>query len=423
MAKQDEKSQLDRREFLRFFSGGSLGLTLVLCLCILTGCGGGGVGKLITSPSKATGTVVQPNVQVLPSDGSVTVAAQDANSVTLMGNVPALTAGQVIVSGVGEGLLRKVVSASSAGGSAVVQTQQATLEDVFQEADIQFHKDFVASDFKAQALRPGITIRNYAQPHDSGPSNTVELDFSNLTIGNDDEGNSIKLGGSASLTTSLDFDCQIHSFQLQSLKVAPTIASAMKLSANIKGKVTLLEKTIQIVVLRGEPIDVQAGIVPVVFVPILTINLEVKGSLETGVEVSMGSTASVQAGFQYQAGQLPTPIASVMKQFDASPQFNLYTSGTLEISPVDPDISLNLYGVAGPYVKVQLPALSFTAKRDSNPAQLELTGDADFKASAGAKFSIFGTHAADFEIGALDEKFEFFNQTIPFNGTVNVPVN
>lgn len=386
--------------------------------CNLTGCGGGGGGDTATIPP-STGTVMQPNVQVLPSDGSITVAAQDANSITLTGNVPAMTAGQVIVSGVGEGLLRKVVSASPAGGSAVIQTQQATLEDVFQEAHIQFHKDFLASDFTAQALHPGITLR----PHVSGPSNTIKLDFSKLTIGNDDNGVGIQLGGSASLTTSLDFDCQIHSYRLQSLKVAPTITSEMKLSAGFKGKTTLLNKTIQIIVLRGEPIDVQAGPVPVVFVPILTINMEVKGTLKTGVTVSMGSTTTVESGFEYQAGQSPTPIANITKQFDDSPQFNLYTSGTLAISPVDPDISLNLYGVAGPYVKVQLPLLEFEAKLGTNPAQLEITGDADFKASAGAKFSIFGTHAADFEIGALDEKFTFLSQTIPFNGTVSVPVN
>ena len=369
------------------------------------------------------GTVVQPNVTVLPSDGSVTVAAQDANSVTLTGSVPALTVGQVIVSGTGEGLLRKVVSASPAGGNAVVQTQQATLEDVFQEADIQFHKDFVASDFTAHDLHSGITIRNHAQPRDSGSGNTVDLDFSNLTIGNDDAGNAIQLGGSASLTTSLDFDCQIHSFRLQSLKVVPKITSEMKLTATIKSKATLLDKTIQLVVLRGEPIDIQAGVVPVIFVPILTINLEIKGSLETGVTVSMGSTTTVQAGFQYQAGQAPTPIANVTNQFDASPQFNLYNSGTLEISAIDPDISLNLYGVAGPYANIQIPDLKFQATLGADPAQLALTGDADFIASAGAKFSIFGTHAADFEVGALDKNFEFFNQTIPINGTVNVGVN
>jgi len=231
------------------------------------------------------------------------------------------------------------------------------------------------------------------------------------------------LGGSVKLKTSLDFDCQIQSFQLQTLKVVPTISSEMKLTVGIKSKVTVLDKKIQILVLRGQPIDIQAGPVPVVFVPILTVNLEIKGSLESGVQVSMGSTTTVQSGFQYQAGQLPTPIGSITKQFDASPQVNLFASGILEISPVEPNISLNLYGVAGPYVKVQLPALQFQAKLSSNPAQLALTGAADFKASAGAKFSIFGTHAADFELASLEDKFEFFNQTIPFDGTVTVGVN
>ena len=397
-------------------------IVLAFSMLSLTGCGGGG-GNSETPLPATTGTVVQPNVTVLPSDSSVIVAAQDANTVTLTGSVPALTAGQVIVSGAGEGLLRKVVSASPAGVSAIVQTQQATLEDVFQEADIKFHKDFVASDFKVQALRPGITLRNHARPSDSGPSNTIEVDFSKFTVGNDDQGNAIQIGGIASLKTSLDFDCQIHSFKLQTLKVAPTITSGMKLTAKIKSKTTLLDKSVQIVVLRGEPIDIQAGIVPVVFVPILTLNLEVKGTVEGGLQISMGSTTTVQTGFDYEAGQAPMPIASVTKQFDALPQFNLYGSGTLEISPIDPDISLNLYGVAGPYVKVQLPDLKFQATLGTSPAQLALTGAADFKASAGAKFSIFGTHAADFELGSLEEKFEFFNQTIPFDGTVKVGVN
>ena len=116
----------------------------LFCLSLLTlSCGGGNNSQ---SPS-STAVIVQPNVRVLPSDGSVTISNVTPTSVTLSGKVPALSPGIVLVSGQGEGMLRKVVSVASSGNSQVVQTVTATLPEVFKQADIKITKTFGPDDY------------------------------------------------------------------------------------------------------------------------------------------------------------------------------------------------------------------------------------------------------------------------------------
>ncbi|HOF90032.1 MAG TPA: Ig-like domain-containing protein, partial [Armatimonadota bacterium] len=102
------------------------GLTATLPLTVRVGPNG--------LPSEA---VLQEEVVVLPTDGSVTVQQTAGNTLVLGGASPTLQPGDIIVHDQPSYLLAKVVSATrTRSGDMMVETAPAAIEEAFRELDI-----------------------------------------------------------------------------------------------------------------------------------------------------------------------------------------------------------------------------------------------------------------------------------------------
>jgi len=414
------------RLHLRFSALSSIALLLAL---VLTGCGGGG-GNSGTPNGIAgqvapvtTGTIVQPNVTVLPSDGSVTVAAQDANTVTLTGNVPALNAGQVIVSGAGEGLLRKVLSASSAGSSATVQTQQATLEDVFQDADISVSKTLGPSDFSAVTpMIKGVHIApataGVLKPHDFSKALTVT--FANAKFPQDNP--IATLNGTGTITVGFNISASIHHFQLQSASFTPQITGALNVQLSSTGSQSLPDVKILLVHLQGEPILTAIGGIPIVFTPDIDIYATLGGSVQAGVTLSSNASVTVGETVSYDqaGGWQNTP--QFTQNFSLTPTLSAYANASFDFTPLRPEFHVAVDGIPGPYIALDMPKLNASLAAQITPPSVNLNVSGDFDGVAGFHAQLFHKDL-DYETPPLASHFDIYNNTFTGSGTVSVGIN
>ena len=407
----------------------AVGSTLGLCVLVasppfLSGCGSGGGGN---PGDGSTGTtVVRSAVRVLPTDGSVQIANVTDTSVTLSGaGVPALTPGAILVSGQDTGLLRKVVSATAANGQTVVQTEQTTLEDVFQQADIKISgRQFGLADFKNVQLAPGVTVsegtRSAAQPSRAVIKTlTFTLPPQNLAEGD----GRATAEGSVTITLSLDAQIQIDNYGVKHLLFTPTVVGDVALIGKGAYK-TAFSKSITYARLDGTPFTIQAGPVPLVFTPHFTLTLNASGSVDVGLILTSRAHVSAAAGAEYTRGTGWKTNLDWSKDGSFTAGRNLYATIDGSLTPAHVEIGLDLYGAASASLKADYPTVGFHLAHDSvAPAGLRFRETATYHCYAGYDVTILGKTLTSYDSGDfLNGTDQWADQFFPDNGGINLGV-
>ena len=369
---------------------------------------------------------MQPNVVVLPSDGSVTVANQVADSVTLAGSVPMLAPGSIIVSGAHKGLLRKVMSTTSSGGSTIVQTQQATLEDVFQDADIGVTKTLGPADFSSiTPMITGLSV-NHPVSQSSTAKNpkdlTVSLPLTFTHVKFPQNNPAAELNGTGNITLSFDAAISIHHFQLQTVRWVPHLTGILKVQLSSSASVNFSEAKILLAHLEGKPFDVQVGPVPVVFVPKIDLYATMGGNVTAGVTLTSNASVTADAGVEYDQSSGWHPITQINHTLDLVPTLSTYASASYDFTPLRTEFTLYVYDVAGPYVALDMPKLNATVTAHATPPSADVNIGGDINGEAGFHVKIFKLDV-DYQTPPLSAPFDIYHNTFVSTGTIIVGVS
>jgi len=260
--------------------------------------------------------------------------------------------GDVLVSGVTEatpfGLLRKV---SHIGKdfyyNIIVSTVPATLEEAIETGTIEINQELGPNDIASIA---SIKKRNgYLNPQGRYP-NEFYIDFNNVqdwyNMYSRDE---IALNGSIEFTQAIEFKVIIKNHKITEVTFANTVKEFIDLGVDLN--VDLLDYKYKTVVPGAswmlKPIVFMAGFVPVVVVPMISVN--VGFDIPIGISVATGITqeAIYSAGLQYTDSSWE-PIQDFSNNFTfISPT----PSASCDIKGyAGPQLDILLYGLAGPYV-------------------------------------------------------------------------
>ena len=414
----------------RFFVFSNIALGLLTLS--LTGCGGSGDAgpshPVAGGPGSvgAASTIVRPNVTVLPTNGSVTIAAQDANSITLTGNVPAFKVGQVIVSGAGEGLLRKVVSASPAGSNATIQTQQASLEDVFQEANISFSKMLAPSDFSSMTpMIAGVHVAPATAgvtPHDIDYSKSLAVTFANAKFPQDNP--IATLNGTGTITVGFDVKAAINYFHLQSASFTPYITGALNIQLSSTGSHDLPDVKALLLHLQGDPIFTEIGGIPIVFTPDIDVYATLGGNVKAGVTLSSDASVTVGEKVSYDQASGWQDVPQFDHNFNITPTLSAYADASFDFTPLRPELHVTIDGIPGPYIAIDMPKLNAKLLAQSSPPSVDVKVSGDFSGVAGFHAQIFHKDL-DYQTPPLESSFDIYDKTFanPSDGTVTVGVN
>jgi hypothetical protein len=364
---------------------------------------------------------------VLPDDGTVQIAGQTDSSLTLTGEVPSIKPGDVLVSSAGYGLLRKVVGVQRSRGAVIVQTEQGTLEDVFQQLDFHFSKTLTPDDIiLPETLPEGVTILR------GRSGSRVDVFTVEVAVRDKVLYGSKKAGILASgiLRFKLGFDVASRIMFPSRLvyfhaTVNTAVEAELQVKANVSFKRVESKQPLLPFPIYGKPIWVPTGtFVPLIFVPVLDIYAGFEGTAATGLELAVVANVTCKAGCEFAngfwrpVGEL-NPNLELPSGFVLNPYLNLSAQTYTAV-----ESSLLIYGLVGPYFRVKDPYVegSWTFKPLPGPTYVvDLFGGV--QADAGAKVEVLGRTLARFDKeGVLDFRYHFPLFPMTFFGSGDVPV-
>ena len=380
---------------------------------------------LVLSSALSAPTVIPDTTEVLTetitqylseisSDGAVFTFTQSTSGLN------ALAPGDVMVSdattNAPNGFLRKVTTVSSAGGQVVVETEEATLEEAIETGEAQVSRVLHPDDIQGGALMKGVTLAVAPQIH-NGLYFLYTLD---KVVLYDDDGNldttndQITADGSIRLEPSFNFGLKVRWFQLKELSFTTSANEKAELEIKAEVEYPLIKEEKEIARHYFNPITVMIGPLPVVIVPVLTINVGVDGSVHVGVTTGVTQQATLRAGLEY-ADDTWSPVSDFSNQFNYNPPA---LSAGLDLKGyAGAQLSLMLYGVTGPYAKVNA-YLKLEADLGAVPWWTLYGG---LEVPVGVKIEVLSHLIAGYETTIIDYKLPLAQAQ--FNNPPNLPSN
>lgn len=360
--------------------------------------------------------VIPPTTKVISPDTNqyLQSVSQDGSEFTFSQTTPeleALAIGEFIVSGVTEaapnGYLRKVISVTNQGGSVVVDTEPAVLEDAIENGSIYIDNPLLPTQVIHSSALPGVSIQSSV----AATSATFYYEVDGVVL-YDEDGNisttndQVRANGSIEFEMDYEFYLNIQNFELRNLTFANRNSTRDTIEIVSEHDLASLKEEKVLASQTFTPLTVMIGPVPVVFVPRLDVVVGVDGSVKLGISTSVSHELSMRAGVEYVAPTGWRPIAELTNQFTFTPP-HVTLEATFK-GYYGARFNLYLYGVAGPYVKVT-PFLELKIQPLETPWWVLYGGldvPAGFKVVEGLQQigDLFVLKLDDFEVAAIGVK-------------------
>jgi len=305
-------------------------------------------------------------------------------------NTYAFTQGDLIVSSVGNGLLRKIESITQTSNDVKLQTSQATLVDLIQQGDVDFKESLSLSKIKSiKYYYPGISL------------DTVSIKSTNATLFNWDINAEIYpqiwLQGNFQYTSDFILQIQISILQgLKKVKFGFEGTEEFNL-ALIAGKQFTLNKQITLATVYFVPILIPLPVPPfaIVIAPVLDVKLGLDGYANANISTTLAQNFTIETGIQYLKDGGWSSYMNYDKSFNYTPpQLNVNAGAEAFLKP---ELRMLIYNLIGPYVNGKGYG-KIEADLTQNPWWKMYYG---LKMSAGVKATILSVLLFDFSVGDL----------------------
>jgi hypothetical protein len=274
---------------------------------------------------------------------ALSAVSADGSTLTFSGTTTQLSGlepGDVLCLGVSDltpnGLLRSVISVEESGGDVIVTTEQATLEEAVQEGHLGFSGTLDSGEIIPTALGSG--TRLITSPQNVTPR-ALNLDLTDVQVLP-----GVYCSGEISFDVDLEFDLDIDWFTLEHCLFLIGVNYDAELEFEITAEAEAIEETVEVGSIRFPPIIVPAGIL-LVFVPELSLNVGVDGSMTRGMNARVVQSATLNAGLEYEEGWHEIKEFTSTFSFD-TPKMDAAVSMKGFIGP---ELSIKLYDIVGPY--------------------------------------------------------------------------
>ncbi len=395
-------------------------IAVLLCLLALViGCSGSDAPSNTpagnTLIQEAGDFVLRPDLQVLPSDGSVVVVQVADDQVVLGGTVPTITPGSALMMNSGQQqFIRRVVSVTEQpDGTVVVVTTPGSLLDVFETADIEQTEILGAEALQGiQPVMEGVTIGEpVANRVEGGFSLPIHFENSPLT---DRNGNVLaRANGDISVTFGFETALQFNASKflnppttIEHLKLAPFVQARGNLQVEGLAAGDFEQEYVVASFPGGIPL---AGFGPVSITANLDLLAYANGSINvsgtTGFNADIFATFGIQA-FDGNFGVFnPSPEAS----FNVTPP-EVQGSASFSLSLARPKVSISVLGLGDAHVKADVVRAGLQAAFTNTPEPGYTIGAVgEFEVLAGATIKIGPFGVPPFQIPDRT----IFNQTLP----------
>ncbi len=279
---------------------------------------------------------IYDNVEIIPTETALLSTTQQISSGIYVFNssdVPDLEVDDLIVGNQNGGFLRKVDGLSETGGQVIAETSQATIKQLFSEADL--HLDFGALLDESSGRTTGKT--------------TYKEEFNDLKLF-EEGSSSISLTGYSELTANINLDLKIIAGEISKLTLntdGSTLDLDILTSFEVSESLEISDSDVEIgSVTKFFALGYIAGTVE------FKLNAQLSSAIESSIAAQMRTRDMVEINFQasYEEGMWTSSFETV--DLINSSEFEL--SETVQMTNelrLKPDITVKLYGVGGPYLR------------------------------------------------------------------------
>lgn len=419
-----------------------LGLSAAaIAALILPGCGGGGGGGSQDEADffRATNVSVKDNVRVIPDDGTITITDQTPTGLTLNGPVPAIAPGDVIVSGIGAGLMLKVLTATPGPSGTVLETEPAALTDVFNSANVEFRMGLNTDHVQEiQTHIPGVVIGRGREEGRGRAATAFPVTVPKTFVGDQTSptekvGVEIEVNGTIGIGLIGGFDITLAN-GLERLYVYHSAVwiGTYKLALQAEVESSFLKKEVPFATFIFNPIPLGAiGPVPIILLPVLHLQLVTGGTVTGGWDTSGNGRAVYVMGLDYRQDPLGspfslsqiTPTASTKTHTGGFVASNFFGNAKFEASGWQPELLTSFNGLIGPVFKADIPAVAVELKANSATKAVVLTAQGIWRGRVGAEAGMFGMSWPLFESTIAESTFDIITPRTFQPGTGNVGIS
>jgi uncharacterized protein (TIGR02145 family) len=354
---------------------------------------------------------------IIPQDSGTAILSYDTAGTVVLGEssvyAQGIAVGDIIIGQndalAPNGFLRKVTSKTLQGTSIVLETEDATMAEAFEEMSINETWQLRPSDVRSAQLLDGVGLRAPQEGNTFSVSlNCVFYDQDgNLGTTNDQ----IRLSGEYSFTAVMFVVTDINWFTLRKFEtgIQTNQTASVTLTSSLQWT---LEEERTLAVLPLAPVPV-GGVVWLT--PTLTVKAYLDADLTITFVTGISYTQESRYGFGY-ANNAYYNIGTATKNFTYTPpqltaEFNLEPAVSL-------DLACLIYGVAGPYAGGKL-GLHFQSDLSADLCMADLTFDlnAILYATVGARCSILG-QGFDYNSAFQIYSYPIGEWNYPLGGTI-----
>lgn len=338
----------------------TLGLAFLLSACSSS-------GDATPEPVQTPGVVVKSDVRVLGASAREALQEFALDLESGRGSlrfqlgdpaVSALEIGQIVVTepviGVApHGFLQRIVEKREEGGQVVFTTTQATLEEVFEEAVIDYFQTLTADDVvSTSAHYEGIRFELPEVSHLGGSKKAkyeFSVDFDKVLIDLDGDHETVddqlRLDGKFNFNAGAEAKIDIGWTGLNHFKFLLHVGEEadVKLSGSLQ---KAFEEKVEVARYSFGTFTIMVGPVPVVFAVDMELSVGASGQLEAHLVVEAAQSAEVKLGAEYKGGKWSN-LSGFDSKFDfPTPEITAKASAR---GFVKPQLGISIYGLAGPY--------------------------------------------------------------------------
>ncbi len=309
---------------------------------------------------------------------------------SVSGETVEILEGEVIVGDQGSGFLRRVISVQEGSEELVLETEQASMEDLFETADFEF--DVVGVN-KSDGDDFRFDLENYPIIQQGALSITAD--------------------GFIAFDSDMHFDFSFKDHELDTLIFEMPNAEAvgsLTLTASATQAIGLLNEKLELTTFkRRHTYWVPTGLVPIPVVVEATFKFDLKYQAEVQAAMSAGVTGTINNTYDISIEYEGTDWKS-----EYNPQINLDYSwqplagdvgATIKVDLI-PSVEVKLYGVAGPYAIVELKE-ELKGKIASPSLDWDFGLDVWANTTIGAEAIIFGENVIDYNTSWATNKLQY----------------
>ncbi|NOY49371.1 MAG: hypothetical protein GXO88_02205 [Chlorobi bacterium] len=343
-----------------------------------------------------TEIIISENTKVIDLETRNAISKIDTSNFTFTFNgstdeLSALKVGDILVDSGSEivayGYLRKVKKIDSSRGETIVETEPAGLTEAILQGSIDFNSGKLKiSQVQRMELAKGVKLKTLKNTDFTVFDMDYDMEFGS---GND----KVSVKGNTSLSMEVFFKfkwdycilCAPPEVEVSLFESGIELDQTASINVVSEYGASISER-IPLATFYFQPWTFAIGPVPVVFIPKVQLFVEVDGSVSAEFSTGASESFNGRLGAKYTSDDGWSTIADKTFIFDYyPPQLDLSASVKANVGP---EVSLMLYGVAGPFTNVTACS-QLDAERHTGTDNWDLDYKVGVKSEVGIRVDVF----------------------------------